>query len=516
MNNLKFLKKYFIAATAESENTFLDEVFVTSEDFYNIIEPIPGTMRILVGNKGSGKSALLERLLKRAVNDQVPAIRITPTDLNELDFEEKISPAKIISIVKASVIKHIAIKFGETKKGFMSEEDARFFREAQKNGTAQTTGIDRFCNMIRSIGKEVIDIDFNAICNSDSNAMNMKSSVKKHLDNNQKVFYVLLDDIDQIASIERTDRNDIIWGVLLAMFSIAQELPNVFPIITVRTEIWRQLTIDNGNRDKYDQIRNMIYPLKPTREDMIKIVKKRLLYCVKNDIGEAVTADPYPYFFEGADCKLPSSNQRRTWDDYFISSSRGNPRDIIQLVNHLIVYAIENQRNQINDMDVENTALIYSEERVRDLISQNQDFCTGLDHIIRSFSQEEKFDFSSEEIKVHLSNAFGGGNVTINRKTLHSNDSDDIFTLWDTLNNIGFLNAQTVDNRQTKFYSFLPYDKYLIRQSRCNDMQKYTWHIHPCYRSYLIDIQKNDRYRTLSSTLHSNSSRKYRKKRKRR
>jgi Cdc6-like AAA superfamily ATPase len=495
MSNLSLLKNYFIAATAESENNFLDDVFVTSNDFYNIIEPISGTMRILVGSKGSGKSALLERLLKRAQGDNVPIIRLTPANLDDLSFEESISPAKIISIVKDSVIKHMAIEYGKNMKGFLSEVDNALFREAEHNGQAQKTLIDSLKRILLPIGKGVTDIDFGSICGTSSNTASLQFSIERKLDKEQKAFYVLLDDIDQIASVERKDRNDIIWGVLLAMFSISQELNNVFPIVTVRKEIWRQLTVDNGNRDKYDQIRGMIYTLDPSKDDMKKIVEKRLNYCIeKNKIG-TFTNNPYKFFFEGTDCKLPSSSERRTWSDYFVSASRKNPRDIIQLVNHLISNAIENGRNLIGDVDVEDTALGYSEERVEDLISQNKDFCSGIDNIIRYFSKERKFEYTADEIKNSLINALGSGNVVINKKTIHSNSIDDVFVLWDTLNNIGFLNAQTVDNRNTKQYSFLPYKKSFIKISCWNELQKLSWHIHPCYRSYLIDLNKQDSFR---------------------
>ncbi len=515
MENLNLLKNYFIAATAESEDTFLDEVFVTSKDFYKIIEPIPGTMRILVGNKGSGKSAILERLLNGADKNKVPVIRITPANLVDLVFEESISPARIISIVRESVIKYMAIEYGRKMKGFLSEDDDRLFKEASKNGVAKKTLIDHLVEKLKPVGKGISDIDFDSMCGNENNTSCLKVSIENRLAKNGKAFYVLMDDIDQIASVERRDRNDIIWGVLLAMFNIAQELCNVFPIITVRKEIWRQLMVDNGNRDKYDQIRNMVYNLEPTKEDMIEIVEKRLSYCTqKNGIG-VLNHNPYYYYFEGQDCKLPSTNERRTWSDYFISSSRGNPRDIIQLVNHLIVNAIKNERDRINDNDVEETSLAYSQERFNDLISQNKDFCTGLDHIVRSFSKENKFEFTTEEIRAHISSAIGAGRVTINKHNINTNNPDDIFILWDVLSNIGFLNTQTIDNRQAKRYSFLKYDSSLIKMSRWNDLQKYTWHIHPCYRSYLIDIQKQESYRKLFKTSVDSPDSKSSKKKKR-
>lgn len=512
---LKELKRYFYAATAESEDTFLNDVFVTSADFKKIIEPISGTIRILVGSKGSGKSAILERLLKKSTELSIPAIRITPANLKDLNFEDNISPARIISVVRESVIKFMAVEYGKEKKGFLSESDNLLFQQAQNAGVSNQTLIDRLVTLLKPVGKGITDIDFEAICDSKSNTQKLIEGIKKQ--DKEKTFYILLDDIDQIASIERKDRNDIIWGVILALFSIAQELNNVFPIVTVRKEIWRQLTVDNGNRDKYDQIRSMVYELEPTRDDMKKIIEKRMIYCLQQIEGISHNYNEYSRFFDGKDCKLPSTNERRTWSDYLVASSRGNPRDIIQLVGHLVTNALNNGRNKIADIDVEDTALPYSKERFEDIINQNRDYCTGLDHIIRSFSKQNKFEFTAEEIKEHLLNALGGGRVAINNVTIQSTDIDSVFMLWDALSNIGFLNTQTIDNTQAKLYSFLPYDKSLIKISRWNDIQKYTWHIHPCYRSYLIDIQNQDKTRRLlmSQKININNSTKKKKKNKR-
>lgn len=505
-----------MAATAESEKNFLDDVFVTSTDFKQIIEPIPGTLRILVGNKGSGKSAILERIVNRGTSHNIPVIRITPSDLKELIFEDNISPARIISTVKESVIKYMAIEYGKNMGKLLSPQQDILYNEAINAGATNPKLIDRLIDFLKPIGKAITNIDFDEICQNKTNDTKLEQSIKDQCENSQKTFYVLLDDIDQISSVDREDHNDIIWGVILAMFSISQELENVFPIITVRKEIWRQLITDNGNRDKYDQIRNMVYMLEPSRDDMSTIIEKRLSYCLEKHNEKNVT-NPYDPFFEGPDCKLPSTNERRRWKDYLVSSSRGTPRDIIQLVSHLIENALKSNRDKISDNDVEDTALNYSKERIEDLITQNKDFCSGLDHIIRSFSSEGKFEFTTQEIKNHLNNALGTGRVSVNKKIIKSNDNS-FYLLWDALSNIGFLNAQIIDNRQTKLYSFLPYDKDLVSESRWNDMQKYSWHISPCYRSYLLDIQRTEKNRILFSYqkqgLHDSKKKKKKGKRK--
>ena len=82
---------------------------------------------------------------------------------------------------------------------------------------------------------------------------------------------------------------------------------------------------------------------------------------------------------------------------------------------------------KISDKDVDETALEYSRERVDDLVNQNQDFFTGLDHIVRSFSKQGTFEFTSEDVFKLLSNALGVGRVSINGKTIRNDDEDTIF-----------------------------------------------------------------------------------------
>ena len=60
MENIDNLLEFFNNGSADSEKDFLVDVFVPSEDFNDIISFPSKTCRLLIGNKGSGKSALLE------------------------------------------------------------------------------------------------------------------------------------------------------------------------------------------------------------------------------------------------------------------------------------------------------------------------------------------------------------------------------------------------------------------------------------------------------------------------
>lgn len=491
MNNLECLSEFFDTGSAETEKEFLKDVFVTTEDFLSIIKPKNNTLKILVGNKGSGKSALLGYLKNRAEEMEIPVIQLTPTDFPEWNFSENSSPASMISSIYASILKAMAIELGSKPNGLLDENQNRLLQEAVKEGIRETTAVSKILNILMPIGKAVTNINFREMLPSYTfNSASRERAISSYMEN-RKVFYVLLDDIDQICNANRSDYFDVIWAEVLALLKIAINIPNIVPILSVRREIWRKLSANNGNRDKFDQIRNMVYLLYSDREKLRRILERRLVFCKER--YEIESNNLYDPFFEGDDCQVPNSLERRSWHDYLISSSRENPRDLIQLVSFLVRNAQKMNKSKIGDTDVKCTALSYSEERVDDLVNQNLDMFDKIEPLIRSFSSAS-FEMQPEELRQHLGKFLGQGNIKFNGKTIVLLD-DKVIKIWDLLFNIGFITPRAQDNTQRRGFSFMPYDETLVSWTRWNDVQKYTWDIHPCYRAFLYSIKEEEKKR---------------------
>ena len=307
------------------------------------------------------------------------------------------------------------------------------------------------------------------------------------------VFYILFDDIDQFGNPGSSNYIDIIWCAILAFKKLAEKLPNVRPIITLRNEIWRRITTQRYNlRDQVDHIRPMVHELIPSPEEMHQILEYRMKYCRKQYDG--VDTNPFEPFFHGTDCKMPSSSERRYWQDYLVTSSRERPRDTVQLVHKLAEHASKRGAQIITDQDVDETALSYSTERVDDLVNENADLCPELDTVIRSFSSVD-FHPSADTVRNHLLGVPGRGRITFQSKALCAGNQDDMYKLWKVLYEIEFLTPRAKDCTQAKGFTHIrPYtDPTLVSASRWTDMQKYIWEIHPCYRSYLLDISNSNK-----------------------
>ncbi|MGO9446064.1 MAG: hypothetical protein ACLPXB_15010, partial [Thiobacillaceae bacterium] len=83
---LNFLLKYVRTGTAEGDKNFLGEIFVTPSQFSELCAIEPGGMRILIGTKGIGKSAIVEWINAAATNRNLPSLLIRPDHIASKDL----------------------------------------------------------------------------------------------------------------------------------------------------------------------------------------------------------------------------------------------------------------------------------------------------------------------------------------------------------------------------------------------------------------------------------------------
>ena len=494
MTELEIMQQYFSTGSATQEKNFIADVFVINENFEDIIMPASRSIRLLVGSKGSGKSALLEYLYQRCLAEEIPAISLSPIDIEIEDISGDAANFVLVQKIYKALVREIAIKIGSGLGGAITDEQESLVKEAVDAGVRQPQTIDSLLRILSPIGKAISNIDFDKMLPElkTSTRVNV-SAINNTLPQQGKIFYVLFDDIDLFGNAGSKNYIDTIWCAILAFKTLAERLPNIRTIVTLRNEIWRQIRDNRQNaRDQVDHVRPMIRYLLPTTTDMKKILNRRLEYC--KSFLDTKIEDNYAPFFENSACKMPSSDEKRLWEDYLVISSRERPRDTVQLVQHLVSHALRNGRNRINDVDVEETALLYSSERVDDLVNESADLCPQLEIVIRSFTSVD-FQASAEDVKTLLLGIPGKGRIVISGKALSAGNMDDMFKLWKILYDIEFLTPRAKDVTQPKGFTHIrpSTDSTLVSSARWNDMQKYIWEIHPCYRSYLIDIRNQNR-----------------------
>lgn len=80
--NIEALADYCIG-TAEAEfwGGYIDSIYYDSGAMEAVLDMVPGSPKLLIGNKGTGKTILLKRLERLFQQEDVPAIYLAPSNI---------------------------------------------------------------------------------------------------------------------------------------------------------------------------------------------------------------------------------------------------------------------------------------------------------------------------------------------------------------------------------------------------------------------------------------------------
>lgn len=496
---LDALIKYFHAGTAEGDESFLNNVFVPFEDYLSIISVPPGGPRLLVGNKGSGKSALLRYFRSQMSELEIPTILLRPKDIKINEYQDN-ALGGLTRICEEAILRSIAQKIGSGIKGLViNEDDKQLLTEAKNSGNRTEDAIEKLSKALAPIGSAITNIDFGKLKlgASEVGVKRIRESIESNLGRTKKCFYVLIDDTDQIAHPGEKGHLNRIWAFFLASRAITEDCPNIKFIISIRDEVWRRLKRDDaGQRDQVDHFRNLIVRINLTDAEIKKILLKRL-ELINDELGEKPHISQYNTFFESNHVRIPSTEEEfRYWEDFIVKRSRERPRDSIQLIYKLAEYASKNGDSKVLSTHVEKVMPIYSEERVDDLKRECELECPQIKDVIRRFATVDydagAFTLDPQTTADFLNSLTTMFSIKLFSKALRPNDTDSTFELWRFLHEIGFLNARVSDNRMDKGFRHISPndDPDLVSPGRWQEMQGMTWEIHPSYRDYLIKVQK--------------------------
>ncbi|MEI7701345.1 MAG: hypothetical protein WCK86_16215 [Planctomycetia bacterium] len=497
MKQLVSVQKYFNAGTAESEGNILNDAFVPLADFAEILTPPFASPRLLIGKKGSGKSAFVRSVQTRPKRAQVPALLLKPKDIICNWPAEPASLGDLTRQAERSLLDAIGTVIGSQLSGYLSSEQNELLKLSQEAGIRDQDYIQKALSLLKPIGQAITKVDFDAFsAGLPVTAQKLKTIIESQLTPEGQLLYLFIDDTDQVASPSAPNHLNRIWSLLLAIRFILEECPHIRAIVTLRTEVWKRLSRDGGGqRDQVDHFRNLIYWLNPEDSNIAEILDRRL-DLAKRDLGLTITQDHYFPFFEGQSVKIPTSrDEYRSWSDFVVKRSRERPRDAIQMISALVDAAMKSSRETVTNAEVKDAVLAYSTERVEDLEREVSDECPQIKQVIRSFASvsydESGFKLKAETLRDHLSGIPSRFGLTFMGIVFRpENDRHNAFTLWQFLHEIGFLNARAPDNRMPKGFRHIMMkdDSSLVSAARWNEVQTLLWEVHPAYRDYLINI----------------------------
>lgn len=493
MSTLDYLLKYVRTGTAEGDRNFLGEIFIAPTEFTQLCAIEPGGLRVLVGNKGVGKSAVVEWIDKVAKSKNLPCLLIRPDNISTKELPTSQDIGSLKRFYYDVLLRTVGAQIGSQLKGMLKGHAAKLHSEARQQGLTEDDFIQKSLELISAISLPAAKINGVQLAKElagTNSAHSLIKAINSQLLSAGNVFYLLVDDTDQLAAPDQPAHLNRIWALLLAVRRLTGECNAVRAVVTLRSSVWTRLTSESqGQRDQTDHIRGLVVPLLADDKLMQGIIRKRLESGAK-DAGKQ-RVDPYSVFFNGTTMTLPSSDDRRTWDSFIAKSARERPRDAIQLIKNMIDAAKQGNELLIGSKEAGAAMKVYSSERVDDIVNEFSLDCKNIREIINTFAE---FDFESdfEKLRGHLLTIPSIASIQIRNTQLRPDVDDDAVTILCLLHETGFINARVVDNTMPRGFRHILFhnDSNFVKLANWNSMQSTKWEIHPAFRTYLIGIRQ--------------------------
>ncbi|SMB25771.1 conserved protein of unknown function [Sterolibacterium denitrificans] len=493
MSALDHLLKYVRTGTAEGDRPFLGEIFIAPTQFTQLCAIEPGGMRVLVGNKGIGKSAVVEWIDKVSKSKKLPCLLIRPDNISSKDTPTSPDIGSLKRFYYEVLLRTVGAQIGLQLKGMLKGAAAKLHNEARQQGLAEEDFIQKSLEFISAISLPVAKINgvqFAKALAGTNSPNSLIKAVNSQLLSSGNVFYLLIDDTDQLAAPDQPAHLNRIWALLLAVRRLTGECSAVRAIVSLRSSVWTRLTSESqGQRDQTDHMRGLMIPLLADDKLMQNIIRKRLESAAK-DAGQT-RVDPYTVFFNGLTMTLPTSDEKRSWDSFISKSARERPRDAIQLIKNMVDAAKQGNAPLIGSNEAGAAMRIYSSERVDDVVNEFSLDCKNIREIINTFAD---FDFESdfEKLRRHLLTIPSIASIQIRGAQLRPDVDDDAVAVLRLLHETGFLNPRIVDNTMPRGFRHILFhdDSNFVKLANWNFMQGARWEIHPAFRTYLIGVKQ--------------------------
>lgn len=461
------IARMFGVSDAENESPArLKEYFVKNKSYENLQNDL--AIRVLVGHKGSGKSALLKMLYLEDVEAEKPAIWLQPGDLLSAFDKQKGSFNSWIEDWKSALLDVIANQV-------VQEIQPDFIRE--KLSPAINTA-NAALNFIRKKIDEIVRGGVAAI---------QKDVVKRYTENNYIRIYI--DDLDRGWEARKEDINKI-SALLNAIRDICGSGNALQFRIGLRTDVYYLVRTSDESTDK---IEDKIVWLSWTSHELLILFAKRIETFLGNRVDDASlyakrqseVAKSFNHVME------PFFSGQGKWSHapihrVLMSLQRKRPRDLVKLLGGAAKAAYQNDHEIITTSDLRGTFSAYSAERLQDIVNEFSSEIPQLKRLLLAMKPtkarsakgvrraSESYLFNQAELDTKISNVLSGNPLNFSNNSVVSPRSIGQF-----LYKIDFIIARkdletgAVDRR------FFEQSRFLFDQ---NLDFGYSWEIHPAYR----------------------------------
>ena len=429
----------FGAQAAEDEDPErLKSYFVKNKAYDRARAEIP--LRILVGHKGIGKSAVLVMSFQEDLQDNILSLWLKPTDLSRAwsvdgTFVERVEG------IKRNILHLIAEK---------SLEKMNIFGFEIGKTPALTSVKQLFNLLLRNI--------------NGANDATIDEKIVSNFRSSQQI-NVYVDDIDRGWAATKKDIENI-SALINAARDLTNENSSMKFLIGLRTDAYNLV---RENDESGDKIEPYVIPISWTNHDILVIVAKRVAnyFDVTIETEELekqsqteISGHLYPIITERFSGSGHWANRRI--HHVLLSLTRRRPRDLVKLLSGAAIEAEKSGRNKIETIDLERSFPEYSKARIGDLVSEFQSELPQIERVIYSMKpttreskeKEKRFQYRNDELISKLNGIGKNQNIVFENRNAATGQA-----LAEFLFKIDFVIARREEGEVTKRYYYGDHSK---------------------------------------------------------
>ena len=451
------------AAEDEPEDRFR-QYFFYNKTYENLVSDLP--LRILVGHKGVGKSALLKRARLHDIDNKILAIWLTPGDIAAVSIRHDVSDfIKLIEYWKQGILAIIA-------RHILGEAANEILNKEKMSGFA-----GRVTSFVPALSKMLTDKVGNVA--HDFNVGVIDHFIKTGVVN------IYIDDIDRGWSASKADIKNI-SALLSAMRDISGADRK---IVFVSACVAMFISLCAHPTSSTDKIEANVIWLSWSNHDILCIMAKRIetffgierdqdaiLKLNQTDITKNILSKIIEPIFAGA-----GHWSARPIHNVLLSLTRRRPRDLVKLMHGAARNAASKGNEIVSSANLEDWFEEYSNERLQDIINEFHSEMPEIERLLLGMrptrmerTAAESYLFTNDKLAKKLADIMGQVNLSFTNGRPVT-----VRSLAQFLYKIDFITARKVMPDGTIERRYFDRSRFLA-----NEFVDFgfDWEVHPAYR----------------------------------
>lgn len=472
------LTKIDLGKDEAEQDQRLADYFLKTQTYKNALT---GNKTIIIGRKGSGKSAIFTLLKNELTDPNTILIPITPDQYSWSalkDYRDKgILPIQAnTNAWKLTLLASIIWKLNEMEKIPNKSKLTKYYQYLKDSFIPGKDNwfynlIEKAKNFLRGIKTEWISLDWG-----------QPGTVATPLNINEEIKSLLLKEWPAgICARIIIDRLDDSWdgsedaqNIIIGLLKAANEINSTFNGNIIVTIFIRSDIYDNLYFADQDKLRQYEEVLSWNSEELKSVICERVR--VSLDLPEKNCSKIWSTLFSSSPYRSRSTSEK-----YIIDRTFKRPRDMISFVRFCIENAIKNRHNSIEPSDTQSAEeRNYSQSKYKDLIIEYQNQFPFIKDLLDSFSGT-LHNKTKDELITHLTNF-------IEQKKLEYTPIQLIRSLF-IMGVIGIKRQGRYGIGQRGGAHFF----YYYDDPSIDPLREMHYYIHPALRYYLHITERRDR-----------------------